>query len=574
MEEAQFAVGNWPQRLVIVALVFTFLVLLLLRGRFRAWDPDSALTKVTLWTASLIVPLLALAVSAVLVLVLLNNRPSDWTYPAFSSLAAIGVFCSIVFFATFNPWMAPQGPRVIGRWILSLVGFGFSGFVFWVVSHTFEANIGADRIMHIYEFLDMIWNVPEAFYLAFVVLPFGMFCVLVSMVMNPLSASWLGWFQVDASAPDRPVSEAEPAASSRSFASRLVSIVLWPISLASGIAGLAALALAIWTGMDVYRGVNAFSQLYEDSRYSVLTGFVDGPALLLVAIGALILAVTLNPATARRMRIVGSTMRRVFMGFVAFMFVFAALLLSVNRNHLVGTIIPQLTGLDWKMDVMPSESARPTDTADAGSEGARAPEGQPSRDQDELRDLENEMIRQAVLDARDSRDCRNAGANAEAAVAGCTELIKRNPEDALPYYHRGTAFMILEQFDKARDDFSEAIRLDPTMARAFARRCLARFNRKSDYAVAVPDCNEAIRLAPKDYLGFFFRGILNLESGRYHEAIADFTITIQLDQPDNKFKVGYMERGDAYALIGSNDRARADWKIACEQGVKDACDVR
>jgi tetratricopeptide (TPR) repeat protein len=402
------------------------------------------------------------------------------------------------------------------------------------------------------------------------VLPIGMVSIVVSLLMNPLVAKWLGWFQTDHAAnPQETAPVLEPAGAGRSFAGRLLDFALWPTSVVSALTGLAALTLAIWTGSDVFRGVQMFSSLYEESRYSVLAGFADGTALLLLAIAGLTFALASNPSAALRLRIVGSSTRRVFLGFVALICAVLAVQVQVHRNDLVD-LVSRVSGLNYIVTEMPDSGSSPTDEVAPSASDSKAPAGWSPDEQAAF----DEAVAAHRAEVKARQDCANIPEKPEVAVSGCTTLISTDPTNAGAFYNRGTAYMILKQYDKARDDFSEAIRLDPTMARAFARRCLARFNRKSDYVVAVPDCNEAIRLAPKDYLGFYFRGILNLESGRHHEAIADLTMTIQLDQPDNKFKVGYIERGDAYALIGSNDNARADWKIACAQGVKDACDVK
>ena len=60
--------------------------------------------------------------------------------------------------------------------------------------------------------------------------------------------------------------------------------------------------------------------------------------------------------------------------------------------------------------------------------------------------------------------------------------------------------------DKAIADFTEAIRLDPKSAQAYANRALA-YVEKSEYDKAITDLTEVIRLNPKGALAFWGRGM-------------------------------------------------------------------
>ena len=67
--------------------------------------------------------------------------------------------------------------------------------------------------------------------------------------------------------------------------------------------------------------------------------------------------------------------------------------------------------------------------------------------------------------------------------------------------NRGSAWVEKKEFDKAINDYNEAIRLDPTLA-------LARFVRgdvwsaKKEYDKAIDDYTEAVRLDPKYALAY------------------------------------------------------------------------
>ena len=56
------------------------------------------------------------------------------------------------------------------------------------------------------------------------------------------------------------------------------------------------------------------------------------------------------------------------------------------------------------------------------------------------------------------------------AMAEYDEAIRRNPMNRLAYYHRGTAYLDLGQYQPALNDYSEAIRVSPGDAEVYAAR--------------------------------------------------------------------------------------------------------
>src|SRR5215472_902837 len=61
-------------------------------------------------------------------------------------------------------------------------------------------------------------------------------------------------------------------------------------------------------------------------------------------------------------------------------------------------------------------------------------------------------------------------------------------------------------YDKAIADYTEALRLEPKNAAAFAKRAWS-YARKDDYDKAFADCTEALRLEPKLVLAYSNRGL-------------------------------------------------------------------
>ena len=89
-----------------------------------------------------------------------------------------------------------------------------------------------------------------------------------------------------------------------------------------------------------------------------------------------------------------------------------------------------------------------------------------------------------------------------AAVEGCTATLQKhwaNPAQvAMILNNRGSAHVLLGEFDKAIDDFNRAIDLDPDYARAHYNRASAYLG-KLDYQSATADLSKAIHLK-QDYM--------------------------------------------------------------------------
>lgn len=93
----------------------------------------------------------------------------------------------------------------------------------------------------------------------------------------------------------------------------------------------------------------------------------------------------------------------------------------------------------------------------------------------------------------------------------------------------------------------------------------ARYNRgnahdeKGDYAVAVVDLTEAIRLMPGYALAYSSRGLARLHLGDSASAVADYDEAIRLDP---SYTAAYTGRGMAHERRGDRDNARKDYARA------------
>jgi tetratricopeptide (TPR) repeat protein len=87
-----------------------------------------------------------------------------------------------------------------------------------------------------------------------------------------------------------------------------------------------------------------------------------------------------------------------------------------------------------------------------------------------------------------------------------------------------------EDYDGVIRELSEAIRLDPQIAEAYAYRARAYVGDNNDQALS--DANMAIQLNSQLAMGYFARGNVYINKEDYDRAIADYNEAIRLDPKD------------------------------------------
>lgn len=115
------------------------------------------------------------------------------------------------------------------------------------------------------------------------------------------------------------------------------------------------------------------------------------------------------------------------------------------------------------------------------------------------------------------------GANAfdagsyDAAIQYFSEAIEAFPEDVNAICYRGRAYEMLDDYEKAWDDFSSVIQIDPTYSLGYLNR--ANMNLKlRRYGEAASDARKAIELDPDQEAGHFNLG---LALSKKNEALRD-----------------------------------------------------
>jgi tetratricopeptide (TPR) repeat protein len=139
----------------------------------------------------------------------------------------------------------------------------------------------------------------------------------------------------------------------------------------------------------------------------------------------------------------------------------------------------------------------------------------------------------------------------EGAIANFREALRFQPDDKLAYYRRGTAYLERQRagdFADAISDFNQAIRLGYKTSEVFERRGLARMHEK-DFNGAIQDFSEAIRLKPDEPLYYFQRAEACVRKKDYKGAIANYTEAIRFNA---RYVEAYNGRGLARLALGKS----------------------
>lgn len=152
------------------------------------------------------------------------------------------------------------------------------------------------------------------------------------------------------------------------------------------------------------------------------------------------------------------------------------------------------------------------------------------------------------------------------AITDFTETIRIDPSLFMAYYGRGNSYLGKGDLDRAMADFSEAIRLKPDAALGYFFRAGV-FKRKADFDRAITDYIESIRLGPNIGATYGARGEVYLNKGDLDRALTDFNEAIRLDP---NLAEAYSLRGYANGEKGNYDKAIADYTKAIRLNPNDA----
>ncbi|MEX1083986.1 MAG: tetratricopeptide repeat protein, partial [Xanthobacteraceae bacterium] len=152
--------------------------------------------------------------------------------------------------------------------------------------------------------------------------------------------------------------------------------------------------------------------------------------------------------------------------------------------------------------------------------------------------------------------CEGDEVPSDLSIGGCTAVIQSGKftgkKLAVAFYNRGIAYYYKKEYDRAIEDYSQAIRLDPKYAAAFVNRGIA-YERKGQYDRAIENYSQVIRLDPKNAFAFnnrcWARAILGRE---LREALADCDASLRL-RPNDAATLD--SRGFVHIKLGQFDPA-------------------
>lgn len=140
------------------------------------------------------------------------------------------------------------------------------------------------------------------------------------------------------------------------------------------------------------------------------------------------------------------------------------------------------------------------------------------------------------------------------------EAIELNPNNALAYYGRGTAFDDAGQYALAIQDYNNSVTLNPNFANVYYNRGNS-YSHMNNYALAIQDYDKAVALNPHFLEAYVNRGFAYNSLGLYERAIQDFDMAIQLNP---NLAISYNNRGYSYGCLFQYERAIADFDKAIE----------
>ncbi|MDR3681861.1 MAG: tetratricopeptide repeat protein [Flavipsychrobacter sp.] len=127
----------------------------------------------------------------------------------------------------------------------------------------------------------------------------------------------------------------------------------------------------------------------------------------------------------------------------------------------------------------------------------------------------------------------------------------------------GTAYGYLKIYDKAIENLSRAIAVEPNEKEGYLNRALTYYNTKN-YDLALADYRQCIKFNPKNDGAYYRCALCEGHTGLYRAAISDMTVAIQLDTAEGNY---YFTRAKLYKLLSVTDSARMDAMKAKELGL-------
>lgn len=118
--------------------------------------------------------------------------------------------------------------------------------------------------------------------------------------------------------------------------------------------------------------------------------------------------------------------------------------------------------------------------------------------------------------------------NYEKASEDYAEAIKLNPDDIDLYISRANFYFNTDEFDKAEADYKKALEIDETSTQAYAGLSRNYISQKN-YVAAKKTIDKLIKLSPKDVSGYFLYAWLSSAQELHDDAINSIFYALSLD---------------------------------------------
>jgi tetratricopeptide (TPR) repeat protein len=156
-------------------------------------------------------------------------------------------------------------------------------------------------------------------------------------------------------------------------------------------------------------------------------------------------------------------------------------------------------------------------------------------------------------------ECRrlDSEGKSDASIALLTDCIAHSPSGVL-YYERGQRFEESGQYDLAKNNYTQAIQMEP-LAKYFIARGLLLSSRLSDHESALHDLQQALIIDPQEPNIYSNLALCNLLMGKLRDALDNATLAVQLAPNDH---VAHLCLGQCLLAAKQPNDAIAELKIS------------
>jgi tetratricopeptide (TPR) repeat protein len=121
----------------------------------------------------------------------------------------------------------------------------------------------------------------------------------------------------------------------------------------------------------------------------------------------------------------------------------------------------------------------------------------------------------------------------DAVIDGCTAVIRSGHEPleklATAFDNRGVAYRLKGEYNRALQDYEQALQLNPSNANAYNNRGII-YRIKGEYGRAIADYDEAIWLRKGDFpAAYYNRALAYADKGDYEQSLRDFDVVMRFD---------------------------------------------